>query len=387
MTYYYPDKNDTFGYWNFSTSIYNYYLSSDNSISILDILFAPTDYLKTLPNIPTYTFALDKGYLIVVKFAFLLRFIGANSFLVTSLVFGFICFLCTILLYKTLRSIYPEYSRAIAWIVFFVPSVTFWSSGIMKDTITFSCICLLNWAIINIFYHRRNFIISLIIISFAVYLVFFVKTYILVGLLPALLILIFRLFLFKIKDFHLKLFVFPITLAFLIVATLASYKFINIYASKFSIDRVVRAAQVMQNWHLTLAKREDASSYDLGKIEMTPKGIATMGFKSYVVTFFRPYLWEVRNPVMLMTAVESFLILIATFYILLRSGIIFTLRKILSDPFLLYAIIFTIVFGIAVGFASFNFGALARYKIPCVPFYLMILLVCHYSIPISKLKL
>ena len=35
-------------------------------------------------------------------------------------------------------------------------------------------------------------------------------------------------------------------------------------------------------------------------------------------------------------------------------------------------------FAFAVGFTSFNFGALARYKIPCMPFYVIALFLLHY---------
>ena len=48
-----------------------------------------------------------------------------------------------------------------------------------------------------------------------------------------------------------------------------------------------------------------------------------------------------------------------------------------KDPNLMFFLIFSLIFAFAVGITSYNFGALSRYKIPCLPFYgafLMILL-------------
>jgi len=42
-------------------------------------------------------------------------------------------------------------------------------------------------------------------------------------------------------------------------------------------------------------------------------------------------------------------------------------------------LIFSIVFGFAVGFTSYNFGALARYKIPVMPFFSFLLLHFYFK--------
>jgi hypothetical protein len=40
--------------------------------------------------------------------------------------------------------------------------------------------------------------------------------------------------------------------------------------------------------------------------------------------------------------------------------------------------IFTLIFAYAIGLTSANFGTLVRYKIPCMPFYLMGLYMIQY---------
>jgi hypothetical protein len=72
---------------------------------------------------------------------------------------------------------------------------------------------------------------------------------------------------------------------------------------------------------------------------------------------------------MLITAIESAIILLITLYLLVKTRIIGIFTVLNKYPFALFCLIFTLLFGFAVGFTSYNFGALARYKIPCLPFY------------------
>jgi hypothetical protein len=46
---------------------------------------------------------------------------------------------------------------------------------------------------------------------------------------------------------------------------------------------------------------------------------------------------------------------------------------------LVFCIIFSITFGVAIGIATRNFGALARYKVPFLPFFVSALMVWNYK--------
>jgi ABC-type sulfate transport system permease component len=86
-------------------------------------------------------------------------------------------------------------------------------------------------------------------------------------------------------------------------------------------------------------------------------------------SLFRPYLWEAKNPLMLMAAMESLFVLGLTLVVAVRKP-----GKFLSsfrDPYVMFCIVFSITFAFAVGVSTFNFGTLVRYKIPMLPFYLV----------------
>jgi len=107
---------------------------------------------------------------------------------------------------------------------------------------------------------------------------------------------------------------------------------------------------------------------------------------SLVATFFRPFLWEVNSPVAFFSAIESFIFLILTLFFFFKRGIGKFFRLAFADPRLLLCFVFAMIFAVAVGASTSNFGALSRYKIPCLPFYFIMLLMLYKkaSLPYPK---
>jgi len=60
-----------------------------------------------------------------------------------------------------------------------------------------------------------------------------------------------------------------------------------------------------------------------------------------------------------------------------------SLKKISSDPALLFCVSFIFVLGISIGLTSFNYGALVRFRIPLLPF-LATFLVVMSPLPVRK---
>jgi len=98
------------------------------------------------------------------------------------------------------------------------------------------------------------------------------------------------------------------------------------------------------------------------------------------VTLFRPYLWEASEPIQLLSSLESTALLALTLLVLFRAGPRRLIRYFSTHTFLQFCLLFSLIFAFAVGYTSYNFGALVRYKIPCLPFYtVFILSLLHLS--------
>src|SRR4029077_10505926 len=81
-------------------------------------------------------------------------------------------------LFKTFYYFYPSKMRELALACIFLPSVGFWSSGFLKDTICFGSIGFIVYGVMNIFIKKRTIAASLFWIILCSYLVFNIKTYI-----------------------------------------------------------------------------------------------------------------------------------------------------------------------------------------------------------------
>jgi hypothetical protein len=78
---------------------------------------------------------------------------------------------------------------------------------------------------------------------------------------------------------------------------------------------------------------------------------------------------------LVVASIEGMITFFFTITLLLRAGIINFFKLIIANPEVQFCLIFSVIFAFAVGFTSFNFGALARYKIPFMPFYYMALFI------------
>jgi hypothetical protein len=65
-------------------------------------------------------------------------------------------------------------------------------------------------------------------------------------------------------------------------------------------------------------------------------------------------------------------------------GIIKFFKIALKDINVRTFLFFAIVLGAAVGLTSYNFGALSRYKIPCLPFFTASLAIIYYYGTLKK---
>ncbi|MDB5251193.1 MAG: hypothetical protein JWP27_362, partial [Flaviaesturariibacter sp.] len=109
----------------------------------------------------------------------------------------------------------------------------------------------------------------------------------------------------------------------------------------------------------------------------TPAGMLSKLPAAVNVTLFRPYLWESRKVIQILSALEATLFMLATLYVIRKRGIKNFFGALVSDPNLLFFIVFTLIFAFAVGISTGNFGSLSRYKIPCLPFYAAMLIIMN----------
>ena len=205
--------------------------------------------------------------------------------------------------------------------------------------------------------------------------------------LPAILLWGVGLLSYKIKDTRLILFV-----RYFLYASAIGGIFVvggNLEAEMFgeyNVESVAQKSFVTRDYLFRISNEQDGSGYTLGDFDPTILGMLQQAPAGVNVTLFRPYLWETRKPIVMISALESLVYLIFTIVVIFRNNPIRVVQRILSDETLQFCLIFTLVFAFAVGISTSNFGSLSRYKIPCMPFYAAFLFII-FNPPKSELSL
>jgi hypothetical protein len=196
--------------------------------------------------------------------------------------------------------------------------------------------------------------------------------------LPAAMLWIFAGNFYKIRSAILRFTLIPVVIVLTIISGYYSVVIVGEDDRRYSLERIAITARVTA-YDIGFQTGKDAGSgYSLGELDGTLSGMVKLAPQAINVSLFRPYLWEVRNPLMLLSALESLALFLLTIYSFYQARA--NLFKTLTDPTILFCLVFSLTFAFAVGVSTFNFGTLARYKIPLLPFYfLALILMLNYS--------
>jgi hypothetical protein len=315
----------------------------------------------------------DPTSYVIVRIAAVFDLITFSSYSATAVLFSLLSFIGLWLLFITFYRMKPHLHGWFAAGILFVPSVIFWGSGLLKDTITMAALGAATYSCFEIFNKRRlNFNLG-ILLALSLYVLYKVKIYILLTFLPAGILWIFFYHITNIRSAALRYMLFP----FVIIACVALGYLAVVKASednpKYSIAMISKTAQITAYDIRYWTGRDAGSGYSLGELDGTWESMVRLAPQAINVSLFRPYIWEVRNPLMLLSAFESIALLGLTLYVIFRARL--KLVKAITDPTVLFCLTFSVLFAFAVGISTFNFGTLARYKIPLLPFYVMALVL------------
>lgn len=349
----------------------------DNPLKGFELLFSNGTY-----NEDTYKYASQIWYFrdaqsfSLIRFASLFDLITFSSYSGTAVLFAVTAFASAWLLFITF---YGRYFRIHKWLAFaclFVPTVFFWGSGIFKDTLTLAALSVSTYSAFKIFGEKKVTAGNILIILLCLWVIYSIKVYILLCFLPAIIMWVFVRYLSFIKSLMAKLILSPFVL---IAVFFLGYQAIQRIAAddpRYNLSKLSQTAQITAYDIRYWTGKDAGSGYSLGELDGSFESMIRLAPQAVNVSLFRPYLWEVRNPLMLLSALESLALLILTVYFVVKSR--FRLLRHLSQPDVVLCLFFSLVFAFAVGVSTFNFGTLSRYKIPLMPFYLIALGLIHY---------
>lgn len=364
---FYYDGGDTFNFHTHGSRIVWEAFRESPIIGIKLLLSDGTYSSGTYNYASKIIFYRDSASYFIVKVASVFDLVTFSSYSATAVLFAVLSFVGSWFLFL---AFYKRSQMLIKWqavSILFIPSVIFWGSGLMKDTLTFMAVGFLTYSVGEIFIARKFSVIRFILLLTGLFILFNVKKYILLCYLPAALLWVFARRLARIRSLALKVLIMPIIAFMLILCGYYSIILVGKDDPRYAIDRLATTAKITAYDIGFYTGRDAGSGYSLGELDGTLSGMFYKIPQAINVSLFRPYIWEIRNPLMLLSAIESFVFTILTLYVLIyRRSIII---RSMGDPTIVFCLVFSLTFAFAVGISTFNFGTLARYKIPMLPFY------------------
>lgn len=372
---FYYHGGDTFNYHTLGSRIV-WEAFNENPVNGLRLIFGSTDdelgiyqYSSRIP------FFHDANSYFIIRIAAFFDLLTFSSYSATAVLFSVISFVGMWMLFLTFYKKYPHLHLGIALATFFIPSVFFWGSGLLKDTVVIGCLGIATYHFSILFLDRTFKLRSILVLVGVLYLIFKVRVFVLQAYLPAVILWILAFNFRSIRSLLVKFMAVPFAAAVLLFSVYYAVVKIGENDTKYSVANLTKTSKITAYDIGFFTGRDAGSRYSLDISEWTPVGMLQASPAAINVSLFRPYLWEARNPLMFVSSLESAFLLLCTLYVLIKN--FRHLFSALGNYNVLFCLIFSITFAFAVGISTFNFGTLTRYRIPLLPFYLLALLILN----------
>lgn len=290
----------------------------------------------------------------IIRLNAAIMLLSFRTYFVHILFMCFISFIGWVLLFNGVFSnLQNKASALLALPVLFLPSVLFWTSGVMKEPVLILGL--------GLFIHglcSPSTIRTILFIALGSVLILASKFYVLACIMPA----------------TVAFFVSKRTQTFSALSTRYSLVYLVFLLAAFNVQHVVPRLNPMQ----MLANKQEhaikeASYFNAGsRIEIKPITGCTRSITDNVPSsvwncIARPYLWESKNPMMLLSALENVLawvVMLFCIFLILKQG------NFSQANTVLFLLAFSLSYFALIGISTPVLGNLVRYKTPLVPLLL-----------------
>ncbi|MBK9957293.1 MAG: hypothetical protein IPP11_01635 [Chitinophagaceae bacterium] len=375
LTQYFFGKGDTIMYYEEGVQLNKYITENPAN---LKYLFAPAEdywnYKMSKGNYEHEGYIEHEANFMPMRIVAFFSFFTFRNFTITTLFFSILSFLGLWKLFEAFAPLYPNIKRKLALACLFIPSVVFWSSAILKDTLCIMCIGFLIHGIFYLMFKKFSAKEFGYLVLFGT-LLLITKYYIALALLPAIFILWILKIRASITNMLIKQILIPLVLVLIVILVYAFTLQLESKMEEMTTDVISETiAEKRKNFEGVQDRGEGRSFFELGEVDLSLKGLLKISPKVINAVFFRPYFWDSSSPIMFLSAFESTIFMLFFLYTLFRAGPVGFFIALFKDKVLLFCLVFCLAFGFIVGITTPNFGSLVRYKIPCIPFFCILLI-------------
>ena len=290
-----------------------------------------------------------------------------DNYWLTSLYFSTFSFAASCYLATTVARYFPQLRIAavIAFLLF--PSVVFWSSGIIKESLAVAALYFLAALLLEIWHRRQARVGMWLLALVAMWVLVSLRYYFAAVFLPVAFATACMRFLIlpRIKPQHAAVEIVLWCVMLLFPLILASIIYPNFYPRNF-LGVIVQNYEVFQH----VSQPGDAIVFSGLAPQISSLLLHTPW--AWVSGLFRPFPWEAGNVFQGLMAIENAALLLTTVLALP------SLRRVGHSPqrlLLLALIVYTGMLCVFITLSTPNFGTLCRYRVGYVPFFVFLVLI------------
>lgn len=380
LTKYYFHGGDMFAYFGYGVEIAEV-LRSDFTRFFPEVLAA---FLQRPYEYPVDFFGGGSTQSMSAASGFLL-FLTGNSLYASVMLLSTGTYVSQVLLYRALK---PEFSREmqlrVLWGTNLLPSAVFWSAALLKEPLMMAALGPMVLGL-KLIADGRRYLLAVLLIGISVPVIAVIKPYVLMALSLAAGVFVVWQRLRSRSDASLK----PFAIVAAGLLATAGLVLANNYFAKG--DRALAAQSFASqrqagygvsggsDFQLETSNAEEQRSA-FTELLLAPFALLT--------ALFRPLLFEARNAVQLVNAIEATVLLVLFIRIWRRTSLRQMVAYVTASPTLLFCAIFTLALAVGTGLSTTNMGTLSRYRAPMMPFFFTLLLVLDaWSAQLSRVQL
>lgn len=391
-----------------SITIFNVFISLGDSTTLYyregyglyKLILHNTDHLKWFVtagidfDLNLVTDTANTGYyksdanFFIIKLVAFFSLLCLGKYTIINLFFSMLAFSGIWKLFIFFYERYPTYHKKLALAVLFLPTLVFWSSGALKDPVCMGMLGWLTYAIYEGYYKKKNVLYNSIIAVVGILVISIVKPYIIYSYLPFFILYLILINLHQIKNTLAKVSLFLLIGLGGIVGLYVASEKLQAEMGNLALDKLAESVQNQQENFINMSSKAE-SSFSLGvEYDGSVGSLVKIAPAAINATLFRPYLWESKKISTLLSSLESLSLMFFFLFVLKTAGPIRFIKTIFKDPMVLFCLMFSVLFAFFIGATTLNFGTLVRYKIPCMPFFIIaLILIYENNRPIKKAHL
>lgn len=303
--------------------------------------------------------------LFFVKIAGLLALLTGGNYWMMSALLSFISFLGAWYLFGKVVISFPSTRIAAAIAFLFYPSVVFWSSGLIKESLGLAAILVLAGCTLTIVQASKPTMSEWLLALVSLWIGWNLKYYWLGIFLPVaittILVYIIKMRRPQLARHEVILWVF----LFLVLMIGASSIHPNFYPSRF-------ATVIYQNNQEFMRLTDAQGAVHFNNLQPTLTSVLVNSPAALVAGLFRPFFWESSNILSVLAGIENLILVVI---VVLAFPAFFRIRQSPHRLLVLAVVVYIALLATLLALSTPNFGTLSRYKVGVLPFLIFVSLL------------